>query len=68
MEPFKNRARASIPGELPCTSYSSNLWNVQLGKITFGLDQSKIVFKTTVFKGKRKANLLTTRLKIKDIL
>lgn len=28
-ELFENGVRTAIPEELPCTSYSSNLWNVK---------------------------------------
>lgn len=45
-----------------------NFGMFKLGKITFGLCQTNIVFRIIVCKANRKADILTTRLKIKDIL
>lgn len=53
---------------LPVHPTSQMFWIFNLGKITFGLGQTNIVLQTAVCQAKRKANILTTRRRIKDIL
>lgn len=46
--------------ELLSISYSSKLWKVRNRQITFGLDQTNILFQTIVCKANGKADILRT--------
>lgn len=68
MELLQNGVGAVFPEELLACLILQNFGMFELGKITFRLGQSKNEFKTTVCKSNKKADILTTGLKIKDIL
>lgn len=68
MEPLQNGVRATTAEKLPVHPTSQMFWIFKLGKMTFGLGQTNIELQTAVCQANRKANILTTGRRIKDIL
>lgn len=65
-EPPLSGVRVTIPDESLAYLTPQTFGTFKLINKTFGLGQSNIAFQSTI--SNRKADILTTRLKIKDIL
>ena len=68
MKPLQNGVRAVILRNCLACVTPQTLGMFELNKINFGLVQSNTVFQTTVYNLNRKADTLSTPLKIKEIL
>lgn len=62
--------KSELPLQKNCPVYPTSqiFWIFKLGKMTFGLGQTNNVLQTAICQVNKKANILTTGLRIKDIL
>lgn len=67
MEILQNGVWAAIPKELPCRTYSSNLWNIKTVQNNPWTEPKALYSKQLFAKLTGKADIMTTTLKIKHI-